>query len=192
MGNIKQKRLSNVIGFDDAPFAPNHVGSVPVVGTVFARLHLNGVLIGEVEKDGMDAAEQLTHLVARSRFSENVQLIMLQGIAMAGFNIVDVFYLHEHLNLPILVISRRLPDMEAIHSALINNIPGGTEKWALLERLGPMEQVEQIYVQRVGLTLAQATTAVKQFTVEGTIPEPLRTAHLIASALVEGQSHGRT
>ena len=44
--------LSNVIGFDDAPFERDHRGKVEVVGTVYAGLRFDGVLIGAVEKDG--------------------------------------------------------------------------------------------------------------------------------------------
>jgi len=185
------KRFSNVIGFDDSPFPVGYTGSVTVVGTVYARLQLNGVLVGAVEKDGLDAAENLVTLVKESKFAQNVQLIMLQGIALAGFNVVDAFYMHEQLELPILVVSRRRPDMTAIRDALLTKIRGGAEKWAVIERLGPMEKVRRVYVQRVGLELEQADEVIKQFTVEGRIPEPLRTAHLIAGAIVEGQSRGR-
>ena len=189
---MSSNHFSNVIGFDDAPFSKHHVGPVKVVGTVFARLRLNGVLVGEVEKDGLDAAEQLVQLVKQSKFFENVHLIMLQGIALGGFNVVDVYQLHGQLALPVLVVSRRQPDMDAIRDALLERVSDGERKWALIERLGPMEPVADVYVQRVGLTLKQAATVIKQFTIEGNIPEPLRTAHLIAGALVNGQSRGRT
>ena len=75
------RHLSNVIGFDDAPFPRDLCGSVKVVGAVFARLRLDGVLIGRVEKDGSDAAEAIANLVGRSKFAEHAQLILLQGIA---------------------------------------------------------------------------------------------------------------
>lgn len=185
-----RRRFSNIIAFDDAPFEPAHTGSVKVVGTVYARLRLNGVLVGEVEKDGLDAAERLVELVAQSKFAQNVQLVMLQGITLAGFNVVDVFYVQQQLELPVLVVSRRQPDMAAIRQAL-TRVRGGAQKWAWIERLGPMESVGQVYVQRVGLALEQARAVVEQFTVEGWIPEPLRTAHLIAGAIAEGQSRGR-
>ncbi|HNT74740.1 MAG TPA: DUF99 family protein [Anaerolineae bacterium] len=185
-------RISNVIAFDDAPFVPDAIGPVAVVGAVYARLRLNGVLVGGVARDGDDAAEALAWLVAGSKFVENLHLVMLQGIALAGFNVVDVFTLHERLALPILVVARRAPDMAAIHDALLTQVRGGAQKWALLERLGPMEPLHQVYVQRVGLTLTQAEAVLKDFTVEGHIPEPLRTAHLIAGAIGTGESRGRT
>jgi len=184
-------KLSCVIGFDDAPFPADYVGNVKVVGTMFADSRLDGVLIGEVEKDGLDADEKLIELVAQSKFAPNLHLVMLQGIALAGFNVVDVFALHQQLDLPVLVVSRRQPDMDAIREALLTKVRGGKEKWAVIEKLGPMEPAGSVYVQRVGITLDQAARVVKRLAVEGSIPEPLRVAHLIAGAVAEGQSRGR-
>jgi uncharacterized protein len=184
-------KLSCVIGFDDAPFPAGYVGNVKVVGTVYAGSRLDGILTGEVEKDGLDAAEKLAALVKQSKFAPNLHLIMLQGIALAGFNVVDVFALHEQLDLPVLVVSRRQPNMEAIKDALLTRVYGGQEKWAIIEKLGSMEPAGSVYVQRVGLTLDQATAVVRRLAVEGSIPEPLRVAHLIAGAIADGQSRGR-
>ena len=184
------KRFSNIIGFDDAPFQRNHKGNVKVIGTIYARSQLNGILVGEIKKDGSDAAKKLVSLISGSKFAESIQLVMLQGIAMGGFNVVDVFSLHEQLDVPILVVSRKIPNMRAIKEALLN-IRGGRLKWSIIEKLGDMEPVNRVYVQRVGLTIRQATTVVNQFTATGHIPEPLRVAHLIAGAMVDGQSRGR-
>ncbi|MDJ0872965.1 MAG: DUF99 family protein, partial [Gammaproteobacteria bacterium] len=46
------RSFSNVVGFDDAPFARDHRGNVRVVGAVFARDRLDGVLVGRVRRDG--------------------------------------------------------------------------------------------------------------------------------------------
>jgi len=184
------KRFSNIIGFDDAPFPAAHTGRVKFVGTVYAKTRLDGILIGDVQRDGTNAARNLARLVAESKFAQSVQLIMLQGIALAGFNVVDVFELHEKLGLPVLVVARKCPDMSAIHAALLQ-LRGGHRKWTLIERLGPMEKLSSVYVQRVGLTIEQAKAALRQSTVTGSITEPLRVAHLIAGALVKGQSSGR-
>jgi endonuclease V-like protein UPF0215 family len=188
---MAQKRFSNVIGFDDAPFAHDYVGKVNVVGAVFTGLQLTGVIIGEVEKDGSDAAKRLVELVSGSKFAEHVQLVMLQGIALAGFNVVDVFYLHQQLAMPVLVVSRKLPDMTSIHRALTTQIREGEQKWALIEQLGPLQSAGNVYVQRVGLTLEESIDVVERFAVHSNIPEPLRTAHLIAGAIGSGQSRGR-
>lgn len=187
---MQGKRFSNVIGFDDAPFPPDWGGKVKVVGAVFANLRFDGVIIGEIEKDGTDAAQVLAELVARSKFAEHVQLVMLQGITLGGFNVVDVFYLSRQLGRPVMVISRKSADMESIRRALTTLIPGGKKKWAIIEKLGPMEPVGKVYMQRVGIAAKQAASVIKHFAIHSLIPEPIRTAHLIAGAIGEGQSRG--
>ena len=185
------KHFSNVIGFDDAPFPPNYRGKVTVVGTVFARLRFTGMLVNEVDKDGDDAAEQLVRLVSGSKFFENIHLIMLQGIALGGFNVVDVHYLHTQLDLPVVVVARRPPDFDAIRQALLDNVPNGKHKWELIQNLGPMTPIGPICAQWVGMTREEVAATLPRFIVEGHIPEPLRTAHLIAGAIADGESRGR-
>ena len=187
---MAEKRFSNVVGFDDAPFARDHNGKVKIVGTVYASLRFDGVLIGEVEKDDFDSATRLIELISGSKFAEHIQLIMLQGIAFAWFNVVDVFALHEHLGTPVIVVARKQPDMASIRKALLSHIEEGKTKWAVLERLGEMEQLGAVFVQRVGISLDQAAAVLGQFAIHSNIPEPLRTAHLIAGALIYGQSRG--
>ncbi len=187
---MSSKNFSNVIGVDDAPFPRSYQGQVKIIGTIFANLRFDGVLIGEIEKDGSDAAEKITQMIAGSKFIEHVKLIMLQGITLGGFNVVDVFYLHRRLGLPVLVVSRNEPDMKAFRKALTTSIPLGRKKWHIIEKLGKMEPAGNVYIQRVGLTLEQATKAIKLFTVHSNIPEPIRAAHLIAGAISDGQSRG--
>lgn len=188
---MRKQRFSNVIGLDDAPFPRTHRGPVKVVGTVFANHRLDGVLMGEIEKDGRDASERLAILVETSKFYQHARLIMLQGITMGGFNVVDVFDLHERLGLPILVVARHKPDMRAIRRALEQHLTDGRAKWAVVEALGDMESVGGVYVQRLGLTRTQAAETVSHWAIHSRIPEPLRCAHLIAGALVTGQSRNR-
>ncbi len=184
------RRFSNLAAFDDGPFPRQHTGTVPVVGTVYADLRLDGVLVGRIEKDGCDAAAVLGKLVRESRFDPHIRLIMLQGIALGGFNVVDVFALHRRLARPVLVVSRRRPDLAAIREALLKHIPAGPSKWRIIERLGPMEPAGAVFIQRVGLTREEALETVHHFAVHGHVPEPLRSAHLVAGALVAGQSRG--
>jgi len=188
---MRKRPFSNVIGFDDAPFPRTHQGPVKVVGAVFADRRLDGVLVGEIEKDGFDAAEKLADLVLGSKFYEHARLIMLQGITMGGFNVVDVFDLYRRLDRPILVIARKAPDLKAIHSALAQHLEGGREKWGMIEAAGAMEPAGDVFIQRVGLTRDQAVATLSQWSIHSRIPEPLRCAHLIAGALVTGQSRKR-
>lgn len=160
---------------------------MPVIGTVYARTTLHGVVSGRVRRDGRNSTAELARLVNQS--PEHLQLILLQGIALAGFNVVDLHALHAQTGKPVLVVARRAPDLDRIRAAL-TRVPGGARKWALIGAAGPMESCAGVFVQRAGLTLAQAQGALEAFTVTGRIPEPLRAAHLIARGVTQGHSRG--
>lgn len=185
-------RFSHIVGFDDCPFARDHRGDVPIVGAIYSGRRLEGVVSGKVRRDGVNSTRELTRLVRDSKFAGHLQLVMLQGIALAGFNVVDVERLHEALGIPVLVVARQAPRREAMRKALLEHIPGGARKWALIERLGPMEPVAGVYVQRCGLSREEASAVVRAIAINGVIPEPLRTAHLIAGGVGAGESSGRT
>ncbi|WP_233218852.1 endonuclease dU [Deinococcus arcticus] len=180
--------FAHAIGFDDAPFDRAHRGNVPVLGTVYARTTLHAVLRGQVRRDGRNSTAELARLVALA--PDHLHLVLLQGIALAGFNVVDLPALHAATGLPVLVVARKAPDLDQIRAALLTRVPGGARKWRLIEAAGPMEPCGGVYVQRAGLTLPQAEQALGTFTVTGRVPEPLRAAHLMARALVQGHSRG--
>lgn len=164
---------------------------MPIVAAVCSGLRLEGVLRGRVRRDGRNAARAIARLLAGSRWAPQLQLVLLQGVALAGFNVVDVATLHDALGIPVLVVARRAPRLDRIRTALLTRVPGGARKWRLIERMGPMEPVAGVWVQRAGLSLGEAERAIRPLQAHGAIPEPLRTAHLVAGAMTRGESRGR-
>lgn len=207
----------NVIGFDDGPFAREHRGRILLVGAVCAGTRLDGLVSGHVQRDGADATRRMIELILGSQFEATVRAVMLQGIAVGGFNVVDVHQLSGALRVPVLVVMRRQPDLEAMRRALFSDVPtmrprvrGAARKWRLVERAGPVELVgstgraasrarptglrsegSRLWVQRVGLSIEAARALVDDTTLHGRMPEPIRVAHLIAGGIATGRSRGR-
>jgi uncharacterized protein len=182
--------LSNVIGIDDAPFQRSHRGNVGLVGAIFTKNRLDGVSVGHARRDGVDATRQIARMVRESSCFPQLQAVILQGIAVAGFNVIDIHALSGLLERPVLVVARRAPDLVAIRRALLERVAGGARKWKLIERAGPMERIGAVYVQRAGLDRTRAERYLRDSTLHGSLPEPLRIAHLIAGALETGHSRG--
>lgn len=185
------RSLSHVVGFDDAPFERDHRGDVRVVGAVFAGTRLDGVLSTRVRRDGANATIRLAACITGSRYFAQLQAVLLQGIAFAGFNVVDLQALHRDTGLPVLVVARRRPGLASIRRALFGHVPGGPRKWRLIEAAGPMEALAGVYVQRCGIGMHDARRLITGFQHNGLLPEPLRVAHLIAGGVTTGESRHR-
>ncbi|GAB4352703.1 MAG: DUF99 family protein [Methylohalobius crimeensis] len=182
---------SHIIGFDDTPFAKTHRGDVTVVGAIFTLTRLDGVVCGKVRRDGANATQRLATLVSESRFRDHLQLIMLQGIALGGFNVVDIHCLFDETGLPVMVVCRKRPDLAAVRRALMEKVSGGKRKWNLIQKAGEPEPMAGVHVQRAGIDAETAFRVIGCTAVHSTVPEPLRTAHIIASGITRRRSRQR-
>lgn len=188
------KPKSRFLGIDDGPF---HFGDaeVPLVGVaVQAPSYIEAVLTGHARVDGRDATERILAMVAHSRYREGLRMIFLNGIAVGGFNVIDLDALHRELDVPVVTVTRRAPDLDAIRGALRRKFGDWEERWALIER----HRIEEVTTRHtplrvtyVGATRHEVIEALALTTVRGALPEPLRVAHLVAAATVKGESHGR-
>src|SRR5207249_6448993 len=112
------KAKSRFLGIDDAPFHFSDE-SVPVVGVVIqAPSYIEGVLTTIAEVDGHDATDRIAAMVAGSRYRAGLAMILIDGTAVGGFNVIDAESLHEKVDRPVVTVTRRQPDPAAIETAL--------------------------------------------------------------------------
>ena len=184
------KKEMRVIGIDDAPFNKFKIGKVLVVGTVFrGGLFLDGVLSTQVSIDGNNSTKKIIEMINKCKFKQQLQCIFLDGIAVAGFNVIDVKELSKKTKLPVIVIIRRKPNIEKIKKTLIKI--GKKSKIKLIEKAGSVVSVGDIYIQLTGLSIEKAKEILKIVCTRSLIPEPIRMAHLIASGITFGESRGK-
>lgn len=162
-----------------------------MVGTAFSSARLDGVLSLRVRRDGANATDRLADCLRHSKYGAQLRAVLLQGIAFAGFNVVDLARLHQLTGLTVVAVARRRPGLEVIRRALLQRVPGGGRKWRLIEKTGPMEAVAEVYIQRCGLSRAEAENLVCGLQINGLLPEPLRLAHLVAGGLALDESGHR-
>lgn len=184
------RRLSNVIGFDDAPHVRGTAGRVGLIGCVCSGSRLDIVVRDTIEKDGDDVTSVMARL-ASDETLKHVRGVLLQGITFGGFNVCDIHRLADQLELPVLVVTRKKPRLALVREA-VKRLPGWEPKWALMEAAGEPEACGDVFVQRAGLTLTEAAAMLERTTAHGIIPEPLRLAHIIAGGTTTGKSRGRT
>jgi len=176
-----------VLGIDDGKFIPHTKGDVIVVGVVFrGGLWLEGVMHTNIAIDGSNATEQLVSMITNSPHRRQLRMIMLSGITLAGFNLVEIKKLHSATALPVLALTRDRPDLDSIHSAL-KNLPQMAERWRIVKEAGEIFEFvnkgAKLYMEAAGISIADAKKIVELTSTRSSFPEPLRVAHLIASGI---------
>jgi endonuclease V-like protein UPF0215 family len=120
--------------------------------------------------------------------------MMIDGIALGGFNVIDIEKVHCDTDLPVITITRDKPDFDKIKGALQKNFNDWKERWDLM-RKGELHKLKTthnpIYVKCSGISLKETKEIINISTIRGVIPEPIRVAHLIASGVTRGESYGK-
>ncbi|MEM2924498.1 MAG: DUF99 family protein [Methanocellales archaeon] len=184
-----------ILGIDDSPLVSKKVF---LIGTIFrGGKWLDGVLKAEVERDGLDATRQIIMMVKNSKHYPQIRVILLNGVTLAGFNVVDVKKVFKEVKVPVIVVMRSKPDYTAIEAAL-QNLSKPKLRLAIIKRAGKIYEVKTqprglpVYMQCTGIEPEDAEKIVKLASTRSRIPEPLRVAHLIATAITYGESAGRS
>jgi len=183
-------RTLRAIGFDDAPFARGRRGRVRVAGVVCAGTRFEGLVVGAVRQDGWNATGALVDLLRGGKFLPQLHLVLLDGIAFGGLNVVDLAALASALGRPCAAVMRRAPDLDGMVRA-VRRLPGAGRRLALLGRAGPVHRAGPFFFQVRGAEPGETAEALARLTDRGAVPEPLRLAHLVARAIVHGESGRR-
>ncbi|MEM7825344.1 MAG: DUF99 family protein [Candidatus Aenigmatarchaeota archaeon] len=185
-----------ILGFDDGAFESKSKGKVPIVGVVFrGGKFLDGALKTEVSIDGNDATEKIAKLINSSKHKQQLKVIMFDGVTLGGFNIVDIKKLYKKTGLPVIVINRKVPNLKEVENAL-RNFKDFETRWKKILNAGKIKECnikenKKVYYQSIGLEEEEVEEIIKLSTTRSFIPEPLRVAHIIATAIVKGESSGR-
>lgn len=179
-----------VLGIDDGVFLPRTEGTADVVGVVYRGGYwLDGVMRTEVEIDGMDATEKIASMIKSSPHYKQLRVVMLNGITLAGFNVVDIQRFFKEADIPVITVAREKPNLAEIKMAL-ENLPEHEKRWQAIKNAGKLIKVhmgnnEAVYMQIAGICKSDAEKILKKTSTRSNIPEALRVAHIIASGLTQ-------
>jgi uncharacterized protein len=105
------------------------------------------------------------------------------------YNIVDLKKISESLGIPVIGVTYQ--DSEGIEDAIKHHFPDSYEsKLKKYKNLKPREKIKlhttyDVYVRREGCTLSDVTHLLNQLTLQGSFPEPLRVAQILAKTLLQ-------
>ncbi|MBE9210333.1 DUF99 family protein [Nostoc sp. LEGE 06077] len=184
---LKNHRTIRVVGFDDAPFMRSANKPVGVAGVICADTRFEGMVWGEIEPDGWDATEKLCQLLIGGKFLPHLHIVLLDGISLGGFNIVDLPLLAERLERPCIAVMRKQPKLNAMIYAM-QRLPHPEKRLEIIGHAGSVYEYAPFYFQVCGAEPDVTAQVLQRLTDCGHVPEALRLAHLITSAVVKGES----
>lgn len=188
---LRRGRKIRAIGFDDAHHSDKTLGSpVNVAGIVCSQTRFEGMLWGQIEKDGMDSTDQLAQMVTDSKFAQQLNIVLLDGLTFGGCNVVDVPLLAAKVAVPVVAIMRKQPDMKSFQR-VVDCLPERDERWRRVVAAGEVYQLHGFVFQVCGEAPDVIADVLLTLTDQGKVPEALRIAHLIGSAVMFGQSGKR-
>ncbi len=162
-----------------------------VVGVVGRAGTVEGVLSGRVTIDGDDSSATAISMFRKSRFREQIRAIALNGIAIAGLNVVDVKRIEKATHVPVLVLTRSRPNagefMRALSIYQRTGVNDSERKRALIESINK----ERRFVKVSGFYVQSGLKAAELKGVVHVAFELLRLAHMIAKGVSTGVSGGR-
>jgi hypothetical protein len=180
---------SRIVGIDDAPFVRRTGARVPLIGVLMSGWRVHGVMRSQIVRDGFGATARMIAMLRSGRFANHAPAVVLDGIAVGGFNIVDLPTLAESVGVPVIAVMRHRPNFDAIRQAL-NKTRQAERRWRTMMRAGEIFESNTLFFQVAGASDREARTILAHASEHGGYPEALRIAHLIGGALQKGTSRG--
>lgn len=167
-------------------------GMSALAGVAMRRdLVIDGFVLGSATIGGADAAERIASMHARLGRAD-IGIVAVSGAVISSYNVVDLRRLLELTGAPAVAVSYGAPAgggaALAGRLAAIGKGAGEDEDRAdVFSRQGPRTRVRlhtshDLFVRCAGCTPAQAGRLLDSMTVQGSVPEPLRIARLLARA----------
>lgn len=155
-------------------------------GVVMRRdLIVDGIVFGNATLKGNDSTKSI-HCMYTSLQRDDINCIMLDGLIISMYNIIDGEQLNNTTGLPIIAIT--FEDSTGLEEHIRHHFLDEAErKLEQYRKLGKRDLVRLktdkfLYIRYWGLSLKGALNTLNAFTLQGSVPEPIRVAKLLARA----------
>ncbi len=187
------KKEVRIIGIDDVPFDKFKDLQTKIFGVIYrGGYFMEGVVSETINVDGSDSTEKIIKMIKGSRFYKQIKYIMLDGIAVGGFNIIEVSKLSRETNRGVVVVMRKKPGLKKIRNTL--DKLGMQDKISLLQGIGRIHEINMdkgiLFFQNYGIKRETAEGLLKITCTNSLIPEPIRVAHIMGKGITTGESKG--
>ena len=152
---------------------------------------IDGFVFGHATLEGNDATDSILQMYKKLN-REDINYVLISGLIVSMYNIIDIKKIHDSLKIPIIGISYK--NSPGLENAIKHHFPNSFEsKIYAYQKLGKREKItlktfQDVFVRKEGCTLSNVKQLLNNLTLQGNIPEPLRVAHILAKSLLQEKS----
>jgi hypothetical protein len=120
----------------------------------------------------------------RSLGRDDINCILLDGLVISMYNIIDGKKVCQETGLPVIAIT--FEDSKGLEGAIKHHFPDGwQDKLRQYKMIGKRERValktgKPLYIRTWGITAKEAVSMLDAFTLQGAVPEPVKVAKIAA------------
>jgi endonuclease V-like protein UPF0215 family len=154
-----------------------------LAGVVMRRdMIIDGMTYGSATIEGDDATDSII-LMHRSLARDDVNCILLDGLVISMYNIIDGERVAGETGLPVIAIT--FEESKGLEDSIRHHFDDWRDKLVQYQKLGRREQValktgKNLFIRCWGLSQRKAVVILDSFTLQGSMPEPIRVAKLAA------------
>ena len=146
-------------------------------------LIIDGMVFAGVTLEGDDATTNIISM-HRSLSRNDINCILVDGLIISMYNFIDGGRIAAETSLPVIAIT--FEHSKGLAASIRHHFASGWQsKMDQYERLGKREQItlqtgKNLFIRYWGMGQKGAITVLNSFTLQGSVPEPIRVAKLAA------------
>ena len=154
-----------------------------LAGIVIRRdLIIDGMAFGNATISGDDATDNIISMY-RLLAREDINCIMLDGLVISMYNIIDGGRIEAETGLPVVAVT--FEDSKGLEGSIKRLFVDSRHKLEQYQKLGKRERItlrtgKNLFIRYWGLSQKKAVAILNSFTLQGSVPEPIRVAKMAA------------
>lgn len=164
------------------------IGEKSILAGVVMRsdLIIDGFSFAKITVGGMDATQGVLKLFKRLK-RKDINVLMINGCVISWYNVIDLPYVYETLKVPLICITYE--ESEGLEPYFRRYFKDAEKRIKIYKKNGERERIKlktgyEVFVRYFGLNKREVSLILNKFTLNGSIPEPLRVAKLLARSIL--------
>ncbi len=182
-----EKKAIRALGIAES-FVKSQNQSVLAGVVMRSDMIIDGIAYASATVRGDDATDAIIGLYEKLDRTD-INFVMIGGLIISMYNIIDPERLWEKLKIPVIGVT--FEESEGLDPHIKRVFPDTWEnKLEAYHKLGGREKIRlktgyDVFVRAQGTSARNAKQALNKFVLQGSIPEPIRVARLIARAKLD-------